>query len=84
MLPADPGRLDDVAAIVGDLAGQRPESLFRGSVSVPVRGDAVLLEAVARIAAAEIAVTELSLHLPSLDEVFFTLTGHKTDLQEAS
>ena len=29
----------------------------------------------ARLAAAGIAVTELSLHLPSLDEVFFTLTG---------
>ena len=31
--------------------------------------------AVARLAAAGIAVTELSLHLPSLDEVFLTLTG---------
>ena len=28
-----------------------------------------------RLASAGIGVTELSLHLPSLDEVFFTLTG---------
>ena len=34
-------------------------------------------EAVARLAAAGIALTELSLHLPSLDEVFFTLTGQR-------
>jgi oleandomycin transport system ATP-binding protein len=42
-----------------------------------VPGDHVLADAVARINAAGIAVTELSLHLPSLDEVFFTLTGRK-------
>jgi oleandomycin transport system ATP-binding protein len=49
-----------------------------------VIGDAVLGEAVARLAAAGIAVTELSLHLPSLDEVFFTLTGRTAELQEAA
>ena len=38
-------------------------------------GDAALTEAVARLAAEGIAVTELSLRLPSLDEVFFALTG---------
>lgn len=42
---------------------------------MPVADDAALTESVARFAAAGIAVTELSLHLPSLDEVFFTLTG---------
>ena len=31
-----------------------------------------------------VAVTELSLHLPSLDEVFFTLTGHAADETEQS
>src|SRR4051812_35350460 len=81
--PADPGRLDDVASIVGELAGRRPEPAG-GSVSVPVSGDEVLGEAVGRIAAAGIAVTELSLHLPSLDEVFFTLTGRSAELQEAA
>ena len=35
--------------------------------------------AVAGCAAAGIAVTELSLHLPSLDEVFLTLTGHAAE-----
>jgi oleandomycin transport system ATP-binding protein len=82
--PVDPARLDEAAALIGRLAGVRPESLSRGVVSVPVSGDAVLGEAVARLAAAGIAVTELSLHLPSLDEVFFTLTGRTAELQEAA
>jgi oleandomycin transport system ATP-binding protein len=73
--PADPERLLDAAAILGELAGARPDSPARGTVSVPVAGDELLPDAVARLAAAGIAVTELSLHLPSLDEVFFTLTG---------
>jgi oleandomycin transport system ATP-binding protein len=75
--PADPARLDDVAAIVGGAAEG-------GAVSVPVAGDAVLGEVVPRLTAAGIAVTELSLHLPSLDEVFFTLTGRTAELQEAA
>jgi oleandomycin transport system ATP-binding protein len=29
-------------------------------------------------------VTELSLHLPSLDEVFFTLTGHQATDEEVA
>ncbi len=82
--PQDPARLDDVAAIVGEVAGARPEPLDRGAVSVPVHDDGALAAVVPRLAAARIAVTELSLHLPSLDEVFFELTGRTTELQEAA
>ena len=73
--PADPTRLDEVAVIVGEIAAARPDSPGRGVLSVHVSGDAALTQAVNRLSAAGIAVTELSLHLPSLDEVFFTLTG---------
>jgi oleandomycin transport system ATP-binding protein len=59
---------------VSEISGTRAEINNR-AVSAPVPGDHVLADAVARINAAGIAVTELSLHLPSLDEVFFTLTG---------
>jgi oleandomycin transport system ATP-binding protein len=75
--PVDPARLPDVAAIVGG-------PVEGGAVSVPVAGDAVLSDVVPRLSAAGIAVTELSLHLPSLDEVFFTLTGRTAELQEAA
>jgi oleandomycin transport system ATP-binding protein len=73
--PADPDRLAEAAAIVGQVAGRAPESPGRGVLSVPVDGDAAFTEIVRRLDLSGVAVTELSLHLPSLDEVFFTLTG---------
>jgi oleandomycin transport system ATP-binding protein len=82
--PADPLRLEETAAIIGDIASARPDSPTRSTVSVPVSGDEVLAETVARLADAGIAVTELSLHLPSLDEVFFSLTGRPTATEERS
>jgi oleandomycin transport system ATP-binding protein len=60
------------------VAGRAPESAARGVLTVPVDGDAAFLSVVRRIEDAGIGVTELSLRLPSLDEVFFTLTGHHT------
>jgi len=73
--PADPARTAQVAAIVREVTGVRPESPGRGVVSAPVSGDAELAATVRRLQDGGIAVTELSLHLPSLDEVFFSLTG---------
>jgi oleandomycin transport system ATP-binding protein len=82
--PADPGRLDEVRAILAAVAGGAdPQSPARGVLSVPVDGDAALAAAVGRLGAAGIAVTELSLQLPSLDEVFFTLTGGRATSTEA-
>ncbi len=72
--PTDPERLGEAAEIIAAIAGAAPEHPDRGSVSVPVDGDRALAEAVARLNAAGVAVTELSLHLPSLDDVFFQLT----------
>ena len=87
--PTDPARLDEVRAILAEVAGGRsaagadPQSPARGVLSVPVAGDEALTAAVARLGAAGIGVTELSLHLPSLDEVFFTLTGGRATSTEA-
>src|SRR6266545_3054574 len=76
--PTDTGRLGDVAAIIGAVAGREPRSATRGVLTVPVDGDAAFADAVRRLAAAEIEMAELGLRLPSLDEVFFTLTGQPT------
>jgi oleandomycin transport system ATP-binding protein len=73
--PSDPSRLEEVATIIGEIAGNRPDSPARGVLNVHVTNDTALTLAVNRLADAGIGVTELSLHLPSLDEVFFTLTG---------
>jgi oleandomycin transport system ATP-binding protein len=82
---ADNSRLSEVTAIVAHVAGATPEVSARGVVSAPVDGDAALTAAVAQLAQAGIGVTELSLHLPSLDEVFFSLTGTRTaDTEDAA
>jgi oleandomycin transport system ATP-binding protein len=76
--PTDPSRLEDALAIVAEVAGARPDVARSGLISAPVPGDAVLAEAVARFAEQGIGLTELSLHLPSLDEAFLALTGTST------
>ena len=72
--PADPADLDAVAAIVAAATGTRAQVTPRGTVHAPTTGDAALAATVARLEADGVAVTELSLHLPSLDEVFAVLT----------
>ncbi|MEV4637655.1 ATP-binding cassette domain-containing protein [Actinoplanes sp. NPDC049548] len=74
--PADPADLARTSAILSEVSsGAAADEIRTGVLAVPVGGDAAMTEAVARLAAAGIAVVELSLHLPSLDEVFFTLTA---------
>jgi oleandomycin transport system ATP-binding protein len=84
--PNDPARLADVHSILAAVARREPEDVGHDALSVAVSGDDALTAAVARLHEAGIAVTELSLHLPSLDEVFFTITGERThsDEKEAS
>ncbi len=82
--PADRGRLRETAEIISAVAGRPAESPGREVTTVPVDGDAAFTEIVARLHTAGIAVTELSLRLPSLDEVFFTLTGHHADQESAA
>jgi len=80
--PTDPDRLGDVAAVLAEVGQAAPEITGRGRLSVPVAGEEALPLVVARLAAAGIGLIELSLHLPSLDEVFSTLTGHHTETDE--
>ena len=74
--PADPAQLEAAAAILNLVSsGSAADQIRKGVLAVPVQSDEALTETVARLATAGIGVTELSLHLPSLDEVFFSLTG---------
>ena len=83
--PSDPVQLEKAAAILSEVSsGVAADQIRKGVLAVPVTdGDQALATTVARLHAAGIAVTELSLHLPSLDEVFFTLTG-RTATSEAA
>ncbi|NUR31938.1 MAG: ATP-binding cassette domain-containing protein [Catenulispora sp.] len=75
--PSDPARLAEAAALLQQVSGAKVESPRQGVVAAPVKSDSALTETVARLHAAGIGVHELSLHLPSLDEVFFTLVGRR-------
>ncbi len=73
--PADPSQVDAVAAVLSTVSGRPATSPGRGVVTVPVASAEPFSDVVRRLAEAGITASELSLHLPSLDEVFFTLTG---------
>ncbi|MET0686347.1 MAG: ATP-binding cassette domain-containing protein [Solirubrobacteraceae bacterium] len=76
--PVDPADLEAVAAIVGAATGTGAEILPRGTVRAAATGDEALAAIVGRLDVEGIAVTELSLRLPSLDEVFAVLTRRES------
>ena len=79
--PSDPRRLPEVLAVLDAVAAPGTSASLdvaagsrQGSASVPVTGDTALDDAFPALRRAGIEVTELALHLPSLDEVFHALT----------
>jgi oleandomycin transport system ATP-binding protein len=48
--PADPAHLPEVAALLGAVAGMRPDAPVQGSLSAPVRDDTALTQLVAGLA----------------------------------
>jgi oleandomycin transport system ATP-binding protein len=80
VLRVSPVRAADVpvvARVVTDLGGADPE-VGDGAVTAQVADPRLPPAVLQRLTDAEVAVAELSLRKPSLDEVFFALTGHHT------
>jgi len=75
--PEHPQDADAVRAVLAAVTGRVPELLGGGVLTVPTDSGAAFTEAVARLAAQHLELAELALRLPSLDEVFFALTGHR-------
>jgi oleandomycin transport system ATP-binding protein len=75
--PTSPDDLRVVGELLHQISNRPVESPSRGVLSVPVESDAALTAVVRRLDDDGIAVTELSLRLPSLDEAFFALTGRR-------
>ncbi len=75
---ADPARTDEAAEVMRRVTGREPERT-RHTLSVPVGGDTPAWDMARDLRDRGISVTEFSLHLPSLDEVFFALTGAQRD-----
>jgi daunorubicin resistance ABC transporter ATP-binding subunit len=72
-----------VARVVTELSGAAPE-VTSEAVSAQVTDPRLPPAVLQRLTDAQVAVAELSLRKPSLDEVFFALTGHHTDDDERS
>jgi oleandomycin transport system ATP-binding protein len=80
--PAD-GDLNRVAAVLAGVAGGSPAvDADARLVTVPAADPGVLAEVVRRLDAAGVAVADLALRRPSLDDVFLRLTGHATDARD--
>ncbi|MCA5892236.1 ATP-binding cassette domain-containing protein [Isoptericola sp. NEAU-Y5] len=73
--PSDPGQAVAAAEVVGRVTGRPAERPHGGTVTAPVAGQREFADVVRGLEHAEVAVAEVALRLPSLDEVFFTLTG---------
>lgn len=76
--PADPDDLPIVRSIVRDLTGAEPE-VEGTTVTASVTDPALLPAVVRRLDDADVLVAELALRDASLDEVFLSLTGHRTE-----
>ncbi|OLT24028.1 daunorubicin/doxorubicin resistance ABC transporter ATP-binding protein DrrA [Actinomadura sp. CNU-125] len=74
---AEPYRVAQLATIVAELTGGRPDvQETTGLVTAPVSDPGVMAALVRRLDETSLGVAELAVRMPSLDEVFLTLTGH--------
>jgi len=78
--PADPARLPETAALLEELAGAEVSTdTEAGAVSAPFTEKALLPRAARELDNRGIELAEFTLRKPSLDEVFFALTGHRAE-----
>jgi oleandomycin transport system ATP-binding protein len=80
IVPADPARMEDVAAIVAGWTDAQPTAETGGrQLMVQVPSAAILPGIVRQLDESGIELGEFSLRKSSLDEVFLTLTGHRAE-----
>ncbi|CAM3506165.1 ATP-binding cassette domain-containing protein [Isoptericola cucumis] len=77
--PRDPAQAGSAADVVGRVTGRPVGRPRGGTVTAPVAGQREFADVVRGLEDADVAVAEMALRLPSLDEVFFTLTGRPAD-----
>jgi oleandomycin transport system ATP-binding protein len=82
--PADPGQMAEAAGLLEALIGAEVSTDAKaGVVSVPVTQAVLLPRIVRELEDRGIELAEFTLRKPSLDEVFFALTGHRADDEPA-
>jgi oleandomycin transport system ATP-binding protein len=78
--PSDPVQLTEAATLLETLAGAEVTTdTEAGAVSVPVTDKSLLPRVARELDHRGIELAEFTLRKPSLDEVFFTLTGHRSE-----
>ena len=82
--PTSPGDVEKVRAMLAKVGTREPDQPAFDLLSVPVLDDGALAAVVASLAKEKISVAELALRLPSLDEVFYSLTGRKEEKEVAA
>ena len=81
---ADDVREDAMASLAGISSGPATFDQYRGSVRLPAPdGSQTLMNVVRRLDERGIAVQDVALHKPTLDDVFLTLTGRGAEEAEA-
>ena len=82
---ADPVSTDAAAAALSDLAAIEAPLVdtAAGEVRFVVADANVSAEAVRRLDEQRLRIAAIELQQPSLDDVFFSLTGHRAELEEA-
>jgi len=83
---AERSQTEAAAALLGDLGnGRMTASAEIGDVSLPAtEGAALLPEIIRRLDGSGIAIADISLRQPTLDDVFLALTGHSTEEAEGN
>jgi ABC-2 type transport system ATP-binding protein len=79
----DPEQAEKAAQVLSDLRSGAPMvDQATGRISLPVRGGAtVLIDAVRALDRAGIPISDLALHRPTLNDVFFSLTGRAAEAE---
>ena len=75
----DPDDAEGAIAALSELCVGRP-AYENGIVTAPVRRHSgMIADAVRRLDAADVGIDDISLHRPTLDDVFLSLTGHAAE-----
>lgn len=82
--PADVHDIAAISTVLGRITGRPVSEATRGLLTAPIEAEGDFTQIVAELAAQGIPLTEIALTLPSLDEVFFTLTGQGAAAQPAT
>ena len=81
---AGPEQARVAVKVLRSVAGREPDTAGGGTLTVPVDRARALTDVALGLDAAGVDVAELALRLPSLDEVFFALTGRHDEREETA